>query len=522
MARHTLRTRAVAAVTALAIAGGGSLLLAPPASAGAAEVTVATTNPFVNVSGTDQPIGSIGLTEVTAAGDVSTSVCVEIIGAGATFDTASALPTVTDNTDAVAGVVTRNTTQVSFPITTPGTAKTTFAIAGLVLDVGATAGQITAKVGKVCGGTDYEAVINLAFAGTVDRIQGADRYATAVQIAENQFNCAGTGGKGSLNDKTVVITRGDTFPDALSASFLAGKNDAPILLTAPTTLAPQTETALRVNGIKSVVLIGGTVALSAALETYIDNLAIYDCAGAPLVGTMTVSRITGPDRYATAQNVAESKGNAAAGSLDEGIDGACGAVKTAIVASGENFPDALAVGGLAYTGSTGACGDGVPLPLLLTPKATLSGAASGAITNLAIKQVILLGGPDAIAAGVQTAIDNIAGVSVVRVSGATRQATAVEIANKLLGPAGVGGWNADGFLLSRPDTFPDALAASALSGRTESPIYLTDSTSALGATATGGIASYPILYTHGTLLGGATALTDAVGTQAKAAIAAQT
>src|SRR5438093_1028670 len=86
-----------------------------------------------------------------------------------------------------------------------------------------------------------------------------------------------------------------------------------------------------------------------------------------------------PVRHRTARLVAEQPGAAAVGSV--------GQKKTAIVASGAAFPDALAGGPLAF---------GSKLPLLITDPASLSSDAQTALGSLAIKQVVLLGGTAAV------------------------------------------------------------------------------------------------------------------------------
>lgn len=145
-----------------------------------------------------------------------------------------------------------------------------------------------------------------------------------------------------------------------------------------------------------------------------------------------------------------------------------------------------------------------------------------ALTNLNIKQVILMGGTGAVNDATKTGIEGL-GISVVRVFGPTRQDTAVALANTVLGTT-FGGWADEGsgaFLVSRPDTFPDALAASSLSGRSLSPLYLSESPSNLGNVAAGGIVSYPAFYDTGLLLGGTEALSPTVASQVAFTIAAQ-
>jgi hypothetical protein len=181
----------------------------------------------------------------------------------------------------------------------------------------------------------------------------------------------------------------------------------------------------------------------------------------------------------------------------------------------------LAAGGLAYSGPDTSCsGEDGGLPLLLTNSTGLNSSASAALTNLKIKQVILMGGTGAVNDATKTAIEAL-GISVVRVAGATRQGTAVALADLILGRPVTGGWDSGQFLMSRPDTFPDALAASSLSGLEDSPIYLSESTTNLGTVASNGIISYPTFYDTGLLLGGTEALNATVASQVAFSIAAQ-
>src|SRR4051812_7207061 len=62
------------------------------------------------------------------------------------------------------------------------------------------------------------------------RIAGSSRYATAAQIAVDSF--------GKANG--IILATGETFPDALSASFLAGYVNSPILLSHRTSVPQET------------------------------------------------------------------------------------------------------------------------------------------------------------------------------------------------------------------------------------------------------------------------------------------
>ena len=164
---------------------------------------------------------------------------------------------------------------------------------------------------------------------TVTRFAGADRFTTARLTAEAAFPGGAT---------TVVLARADAFPDALAGSYLAGQEAGPILLTASDSLHPQALLGLNNLGATAVVILGSETAIS---NTVRDALIAEGFA---------VTRIGGADRFETAADVAEAPGAAAVGSL--GVLG-----KTAIVASGRNFPDALAAGPISFAAD---------FPLLLT------------------------------------------------------------------------------------------------------------------------------------------------------------
>jgi hypothetical protein len=129
---------------------------------------------------------------------------------------------------------------------------------------------------------------------------------------------AGFPAAGSAN--AAVLARSDTFPDALAGIPLAVEKQGPLLLTPPTALDPRVLTELnRVLGAhsgKTVYLLGGTGALSAAVDSAVRA-----------AGFSTV-RLAGASRIDTALAIA----------------GALGAPEQVFLATGLNFPDALAAG----------------------------------------------------------------------------------------------------------------------------------------------------------------------------------
>jgi len=165
-----------------------------------------------------------------------------------------------------------------------------------------------------------------------------------------------------------------------------------------------------------------------------------------------VERYWGDTRYGTALDT----------SYQTFANGSC---PTAVIATGQNFPDALAASGLA-----GA----VMGPLLLTPSAELYGGIPDELSRLGVTKVYIVGGTSAVNAAVQTDLTNL-GYTVERISGLNRYQTATKVAEEVAAEWG-GSFKADAFVV-RGDSFPDALACAPFSATQGVPILLTPPTS---------------------------------------------
>jgi putative cell wall-binding protein len=151
---------------------------------------------------------------------------------------------------------------------------------------------------------------------------------------------------------------------------------------------------------------------------------------------------TTPDRFGTAAQVA----------FDLYPDGA----DVAILASGEDFADALAAAPLA---------DAYGAPILLTGRSVLPEVTAAALEALDVGDVLVLGGPDAISTSVSNSLELNYQVS--RVAGVDRYGTAATIADDVF-PDG-----ADLAVLVSGENFADALAAAPLAWGYNAPILLT-------------------------------------------------
>lgn len=298
-------------------------------------------------------------------------------------------------------------------------------------------------------------------APTVERISGADRYATAAAVSRAAYPTAGSA-------NTVVLASGEGFADSLSAGSIAAKLGGPLLLTAAASLPSATGTELTRLAPAHVVILGGTSVVSAAVEASIRAI-VPDTA-----------RIAGADRYATSVAAVRAAFPNGAGQ--------------AFVATGSTFPDALTGGALAAVRSA---------PLVIVPGTAASAPAAVVqlLNDLGVTSVTVLGGTGAVDAAVAAGLGS-ASRTVQRIGGATRYAVAAAVAAKF--PAG-----STSVLVANGLNYPDALTATAVAARRAAPLMLS---AALCADPT--VRSYISAHSTATmtLIGGTGVLRGLVGT----------
>ena len=106
-------------------------------------------------------------------------------------------------------------------------------------------------------------LLDVVQAGTVTRLFGATRYDTSAKISQVNF---------SPNVPVVYIATGLGFPDALSGAPVAGIKGGPILLVPGTSIPAVIATELTRLRPATIVILGGTGVVSAAVAT---QLAAY-------------------------------------------------------------------------------------------------------------------------------------------------------------------------------------------------------------------------------------------------------
>jgi putative cell wall-binding protein len=198
---------------------------------------------------------------------------------------------------------------------------------------------------------------------TVARVSGANNEATAVSVA----------GLLPASEVALLVSSG-SFADGISASAPAATLRVPIFLSGSTGLSQETREYLAAhNDIEKIVMIGGTAVLSEQVTTDLEALGL------------TVERVSGADRYATNRAAMEKYFNQP---------------KVLVMATGNNFPDALMGGSLAAS-QQGA--------LILSDPAGLRAGVGDYIHTVkdSVGLGLVLGGPAAISSAVDVAVGSI-------------------------------------------------------------------------------------------------------------------
>ncbi len=260
---------------------------------------------------------------------------------------------------------------------------------------------------------------------SLKRLGGANRYETSAKISQ-EIDALG------VHSDTVLITRGDLYPDALSGGSLAARNNAPILLTATDSLQPETQAEIQRRKPTRAIILGGTGAVSESVASRLKSL-----------GVSQVDRIGGADRYAVSAGTAEQ--TVAGGTAD-----------TAIVASGQNFPDALSASSIAAE-------KGWPI-LLVTTDSIPTPIQAFLSAHTEIKNLFIVGGAGVVSDQVKSELAKYG--TVYRIGGANRFETSVNIARYF-------NTSPQSLVFTTGLDFPDALSGGPLAGLTKSPIILT-------------------------------------------------
>lgn len=197
----------------------------------------------------------------------------------------------------------------------------------------------------------------------VERIPGKSRFETAIEIAkklreENPVD-------------TVILANGFSYPDALSIAPYSAVKKYPILYTDAKNLESTVKKYILTGGYTKILIVGGEVSVSEKIEKELKSAGLE------------VQRVKGSDRYDTSSKIAETffKGS-----------------KEVFLASGQDFPDALAGGVFVAKKNS---------PIILTGKGVLSQGAGPYINNNEIFNVNILGGEGVLSPNLTELIKNV-------------------------------------------------------------------------------------------------------------------
>lgn len=249
----------------------------------------------------------------------------------------------------------------------------------------------------------------------VKRVGGSNRYGTAAALSKQVYSTA----------STAVVVGGGSYADAISAAPMAYQKNAPLLYTNKDNLSSETKTRLKELKTKTVIIVGGTPAVSANTANQIKALGI------------SVKRISGSNRYDTAAKVAKEMP----------------AASKAVIANG--FLNADAIAAIPYAAMNG-------YPILFTNQTDINSATAGAIKSKGIKSSIVAGGTGSINASVFNKLP-----SPKRISGSNRYELAANLVQQLNLPTG-------NVFVSNGFGYADSIAGAALAAKKKQSIILTN------------------------------------------------
>ncbi len=274
----------------------------------------------------------------------------------------------------------------------------------------------------------YQAVV------APERVAGGNRIATSVALSQRAHAAT----------DTVIVARSDSYADALAAAPLAGRFNAPVLLTGSSALDPAVATEVRRLGATTAWIVGGERAVAPAVAD-----------GLRAAGATDVRRLAGASRYDTAGLIARELGT-----------------RSVFVTQAGGWPDAVAVSGLAALTNA---------PILLVDRDAVPKVTSDALAELQATTITVVGGPGVVSDSVLAAL-RVSGATVSRLAGASRYETSKAIADAAIsaGASAQRTWVATGA------DWPDALAAGPAAAATGAVLLLVDGKSPTGSpTVTG-------------------------------------
>ena len=260
-------------------------------------------------------------------------------------------------------------------------------------------------------------------------VKGNNRYSTATEISKMNY---ATGG-------TVVLVNGNAVADGIAATPLAASENASILLSYKDVLPKETANRMKEIAPTKVIIIGGTNAISTALEEKIAK----DYA-------VQIERVSGEDRYDTSFAIAKKL-------VESGVE-----VNTAYVVSGKGEADALSIASKAGEEKQ---------PIILTAKNEMDAETYEWLKEQNLQNAYFIGGSRVISENIVSAMNEITvnDVSANRIAGKTREETNAKVISTLYKK----GYNT--LFAAKSDVLVDALSAGPMAAQRGCPVVLVNS-----------------------------------------------
>ncbi len=258
----------------------------------------------------------------------------------------------------------------------------------------------------------------------VTRLAGGSRTETAVKISEASFTSAAN----------IIIADGNNYADALAGGSLAYALNAPILLIRNNKLDAATLNEISRLNPQNIYILGGTLAISAEVANSLRQ-------------TYNVTRIAGKSRFDTAVEIAKK------------LQSIKGAPSEIFFAYSHNYPDALAISGIAAI-------KGCPV-LYISADGKLADSSAAFVRSSGAKNATILGGTLAISPNAEGNIKNCGPTNVKRIAGTSRYDTCLEI-NKAYSSILTG----NALCIATGMNYPDALAGGVFAAINRAPMVL--------------------------------------------------
>lgn len=255
-------------------------------------------------------------------------------------------------------------------------------------------------------------------------LTGTDRYETSIKISQ----------AGWENAENAVLINDSAIADALAATPFAYKKNAPILLTGSSQINEKTLAELKRLKVKNVYVVGGEASINEkSLDTIKSN-------------NISVSRISGSDRYQTSMNIAKELNNISNIS------------KISVVNGEKGLADAVSIGAVSAQND---------MPIILTNENSNITEINNLFKNKKIDKSYVIGGEYTVSKNIENKLQNPH-----RISGSTRNETNAKVIKEFYKDSKIDNLYVAKNGMNKQDDLMNGLSVGVLAGKTKSPVML--------------------------------------------------